>query len=209
MEEIWFVGIDFGGIIIKLVFINMYGEIQYKWEVLIDKLGNIIMVMIVKVFDQKFEELNKLKWIVKWIGMGVFGFVEMVMGMVYEMINLGWKNYFLKDYFEVEMGILVVIENDVNIVVFGEMWKGVGDGVKDVILVMFGIGVGGGIIVNGEIVYGKNGVGGEIGYICSILEGGVLCNCGKFGCIEMIVLVIGIVCIVKEKFAVVFDFLFL
>lgn len=131
--------------------------------------------------------------------MGVSGFVDMVVGVVYEMVNLGWKNYVLKNYFEIEIGILVVIENDVNIVVFGEMWKGVGDGVKDVIFVMFGIGVGGGIIVNGEIVYGINGVGGEIGYICSIFEGGVFCNCGKMGCIEMIVLVIGIVRIVKEK----------
>ena len=67
-----------------------------------------------------------------------------------------------------------------------------------------GTGVGGGIIVNGEIVHGKT-VGGEIGHICSIPEGGAPCNCGKSGCIETIASATGIVRIAKEKLAAVSD----
>lgn len=70
MEETWFAGIDLGGTTIKLAFINMYGEIQHKWEVPTDKSGNTITVTIAKALDQKLEELNKPKRIVKWIGMG-------------------------------------------------------------------------------------------------------------------------------------------
>ncbi|OBR25253.1 Glucokinase [Bacillus amyloliquefaciens] len=161
MEETWFAGIDLGGTTIKLAFINMYGEIQHKWEVPTDKSGNTITVTIAKALDQKLEELNKPKRIVKWIGMGAPGPVEMATGMVYETTNLGWKNYPLKDHLEAETGIPAVIENDANIAALGEMWKGAGDGAKDVILVTLGTGVGGGIIVNGEIVHGKNGAGGD------------------------------------------------
>lgn len=56
------------------------------------------------------------------------------------------------------------VDNDVNIVVLGEKYKGVGEGVDDVVVIIFGIGLGGGIILNGEIVYGYNGFGVEIGY---------------------------------------------
>lgn len=157
MEDTWFAGIDLGGTTIKLAFINMYGEIQHKWEVPTDKSGNTITVTIAKALDQKLEELNKPKRIVKWIGMGAPGPVEMATGMVYETTNMGWKNYPLKDHLEAETGIPAVIENDANIAALGEMWKGAGDGAKDVILVTLGTGVGGGIIVNGEIVHGKTG----------------------------------------------------
>lgn len=81
----------------------------------------------------------------------------MAAGVVYETVNLGWKNYALKNHLETETGIPAVIENDANIAALGEMWKGAGDGAKDVILVTLGTGVGGGIIANGEIVHGING----------------------------------------------------
>lgn len=57
-----------------------------------------------------------------------------------------------------------VLDNDVNVVVFGECWKGVGNDGDDVVFIILGIGVGGGLIVNGELIYGL-GVGGEVGYM--------------------------------------------
>ncbi|MEG7281113.1 glucose kinase GlcK [Bacillus sp. 0909A] len=201
MDEIWFAGIDLGGTTIKLAFINQYGEIQHKWEVPTDKSGDTITVTIAKAIDSKLDELHKPKHIVKYIGMGAPGPVDMATGVVYETVNLGWKNYALKNHLETETGIPAIIENDANIAALGEMWKGAGDGAKDVILVTLGTGVGGGIIVNGEIVHGINGAGGEIGHICSIPEGGAPCNCGKTGCIETIASATGIVRIAKEKIA--------
>lgn len=154
MDEIWFAGIDLGGTTIKLAFINQYGEIQHKWEVPTDKSGDTITVTIAKAIDSKLDELHKPKHIVKYIGMGAPGPVDMATGVVYETVNLGWKNYALKNHLETETGIPAVIENDANIAALGEMWKGAGDGAKDVILVTLGTGVGGGIIVNGRLCTG-------------------------------------------------------
>lgn len=76
-----------------------------------------------------------------------------------------------------------MLDNDVNVVVFGECWKGVGENGSDVVFVMFGIGVGGGIIVDGCLFYGIVGGVGEIGYVMVELNG-YMCICGKKGCLE-------------------------
>ena len=80
MDEIWFAGIDLGGTTIKLAFINQYGEIQHKWEVPTDKTGDTITVTIAKTIDSKLDELQKPKHIIKYIGMGAPGPVDMAGG---------------------------------------------------------------------------------------------------------------------------------
>ncbi|MEC1355460.1 ROK family glucokinase [Bacillus sonorensis] len=201
MNESWLVGIDLGGTTVKLAFVSAYGEIKHKWEIPTDKSGNTVTVSIAKAIDSKLREIGKPKHILKYIGMGAPGPVNIETGVVYKTTNMGWENYPLKDHLEAETGLPAVIENDANIAALGEMWKGAGDGAKDLILVTLGTGVGGGIIVNGEIVHGVNGAGGEIGHICSVAEGGAPCNCGKTGCIETIASATGIVRIAKEKMA--------
>ncbi|MFN2745335.1 MULTISPECIES: ROK family glucokinase [Bacillus] len=201
MNDSWLVGIDLGGTTVKLAFVSAYGEIQHKWEIPTDKSGDTVTLSIAKAIDSKLEEIGKPKQILKWIGMGAPGPVDIETGIVYKTTNMGWENYPLKDHLEAETGLPAAIENDANIAALGEMWKGAGDGAKDLILVTLGTGVGGGIIVNGEIVHGKNGAGGEIGHISSVPEGGAPCNCGKTGCIETIASATGIVRIVNEKIA--------
>jgi glucokinase len=66
----------------------------------------------------------------------------------------------------------------------GEMWQGAGQGAEDLVAITLGTGVGGGIIVHGNVVHGINGVGGEIGHITMTPGGGSICNCGKTGCLE-------------------------
>ncbi|MFA7746351.1 ROK family protein, partial [Salinicoccus roseus] len=80
-----------------------------------------------------------------------------------------------------------------------EMWKGAGDGAKNILMVTLGTGVGGGIIVNGEVVQGETGAGGEIGHICAVPFQGAPCNCGRTGCIETIASATGIVRLAKDK----------
>ncbi|MGV2910734.1 ROK family glucokinase, partial [Bacillus safensis] len=96
-------------------------------------------------------------------------------------------------------GLPSVIENDANIAALGEMWKGAGDGAKNILMVTLGTGVGGGFIVNGEVVQGETGAGGEIGHICAVPFQGAPCNCGRTGCIETIASATGIVRIAKDK----------
>jgi glucokinase len=81
----------------------------------------------------------------------------------------------------------------------GEMWRGAGKGSKNLICVTLGTGVGGGIIVNGEVVHGVNGAGGEIGHITAVPKDGSPCNCGKPGCLETVASATGIVRLAQEK----------
>jgi glucokinase len=201
MNEQWLVGIDLGGTTIKMAFINYYGEIVEKWEIPTDKTGNQITTDIAKAIDAKLDELGYPKSKLAGIGMGAPGPVDLANGLIYETVNLGWKNYPLRDHLELETGLPAVIDNDANIAAIGEMWKGAGDGAKDLICVTLGTGVGGGLISNGEVVHGVNGAGGEIGHITVVPEGGAPCNCGKTGCIETIASATGIVRVAKEKLA--------
>jgi glucokinase len=203
MTEKWLVGVDLGGTTIKMAFVNMYGEIVHKWEIDTDhsEQGKNIVTDIAKSIDQKLEELDQPKSKLLGIGMGAPGPVNTETGVIYQTTNLPWKNYPLKDVLEVETSLPVVVDNDANIAAIGEMWKGAGNGAKDLICVTLGTGVGGGIIANGQVVRGTNGAGGEIGHMTSIAEGGAPCNCGKTGCLETIASATGIARIAKEKLA--------
>ncbi|PLR76947.1 glucokinase [Bacillus sp. V3-13] len=202
MSEKWIAGVDLGGTTTKLAFINLYGEIIHKWEIPTDTTngGKNITTNIAKAIDQKLNELDQPKEKLLGIGMGAPGPVNLTTGVIYEAVNLGWKHeYPLKDLLEVETSLPAVIDNDANCAALGEMWKGAGNGAKDLVCVTLGTGVGGGVIANGDIVQGVNGAAGEIGHITSVITGGAPCNCGKTGCLETVASATGIVRIASEK----------
>lgn len=202
MTDKWLVGVDLGGTTTKLAFINQYGEILKKWEIPTDNSnkGKNITINIAKSIDQALEELDQPKSKLLGIGMGAPGPVDYATGIIYNVVNLGWEdNYPLKDLLEVETSLPAIIDNDANCAALGEMWKGAGNGGKDIVAVTLGTGVGGGVIANGHIVQGVSGAAGEIGHITSIPVGGAPCNCGKTGCLETIASATGIVRIGKEK----------
>ncbi|MFL8937923.1 ROK family glucokinase [Rossellomorea oryzaecorticis] len=202
MTEQWLVGVDLGGTTTKIAFLSKYGELLHKWEIPTDKSenGKNIIVNIAKAIDRKLEELGQSKAKLVGIGMGAPGPVDMAKGIIYEAVNLGWDtNTPLKDLLEVETGLPAVIDNDANCAALGEMWKGAGDGAKDLVCVTLGTGVGGGVITNGDIVHGVKGAGGEIGHITVVPEGGFQCNCGKTGCLETVASATGVVRLANEK----------
>jgi glucokinase len=202
MTEKWLVGVDLGGTTTKIAFLSKYGELLHKWEIPTDKSenGKNIIVDIAKAIDRKLEELDQSKDKLLGIGMGAPGPVDMAKGIIYEAVNLGWdKNTPLKDLLEVETGLPSVIDNDANCAALGEMWKGAGDGAKDLVCVTLGTGVGGGVITNGDIVHGVRGAGGEIGHITVVPQGGFQCNCGKTGCLETVASATGVVRLANEK----------
>jgi glucokinase len=200
--EKWIFGVDIGGTSIKIALINYYGEIKEKWEIPTENTqeGKFITVNIAKSIDSKLDEHGISKENVLGIGVGAPGPADLETGIIYSAVNLGWPdNYPLKDLLEVETGLHVRINNDANCAALGEMWKGAGDGAKDLICVTLGTGVGGGVIVNGHIAQGVRGAGGEIGHIVSVPYGGAPCNCGKRGCLETVASATGIVRISLEK----------
>jgi glucokinase len=202
MTEKWIVGVDLGGTTTKLAFINTYGEIVQKWEIITDitNNGKNIIINIAKSIDQKLLELDVSKDKLIGIGMGAPGPVDTKTGVIYNAVNLGWNNHFpLRDMLEVETSLQAVIDNDANCAALGEMWKGTGNGAKDLVCITLGTGVGGGVIANGQIVQGISGAAGEIGHITSVPVDGASCNCGKTGCLETIASATGIVRIAIKK----------
>ena len=99
------------------------------------------------------------------------------------------------------LSIPVKAGNDANVAALGEMWKGGGEGYLDVVLLTLGTGVGGGIIINGEIAPSHRGVGGELGHITVNPDEEATCNCGNHGCLEQYASATGVVRIAKKLLA--------
>ncbi|WP_210609621.1 ROK family glucokinase [Priestia flexa] len=200
MDDKWLVGVDLGGTTIKMAFVNQYGEVIHKWEIPTDisEQGRKIPTDIAKAIDKEVVNLGESKSKLMGIGIGAPGPVNFANGSIEVAVNLGWEKFPIKDILEVETSLPVVVDNDANIAAIGEMWKGAGDGAKDLLCVTLGTGVGGGVISNGEIVQGVNGAAGEIGHITSVPEGGAPCNCGKTGCLETIASATGVVRLAME-----------
>ena len=95
-------------------------------------------------------------------------------------------------------GLTAEFGNDANVAALGEMWKGGGVGYRNMIMVTLGTGVGGGIIINGKILTGENGAGGEIGHMCVNLEETDTCGCGGHGCLEQYSSATGVVRCMKK-----------
>ena len=81
-------------------------------------------------------------------------------------------------------GIPVSLTNDANAAAVGEMTYGAARGMKNFIMITLGTGVGSGIVINGEVVYGHDGFAGELGHTCAVRHNGRACGCGKTGCLE-------------------------
>jgi glucokinase len=204
MVEKWIVGVDLGGTTTKLAFINLDGEIIKKWEIPTDNSdeGKNITTNISSAINEQLEELGQEKGKLLGIGMGAPGPVDYKTGVIRNVVNLGWKDNFpLRDSLEALTSLPVAVENDANCAALGEMWKGAGNGAKDLVCVTLGTGVGGGVIAGGTIVQGVNGAAGEIGHITAIPFGGTACNCGKTGCLETVASATGIVRLTKAELA--------
>lgn len=198
--EQWLVGIDIGGTTVKLAFVSKEGTILNKWEIPTntEQGGAMVVQEITASIQAKLVELGKSMDHLDAAGVGAPGFLEMETGFVYEAINIGWKDFALKEELEIALNIPVAVDNDANLAALGEMWKGAGDGAQDVLFITLGTGVGGGVISNGQILHGANGMAGELGHITSIPEGGRPCNCGKTGCLETVSSATGIVQLALE-----------
>lgn len=120
---------------------------------------------------------------VEAVGVCAAGFVDKQRATVVFAPNLAWRDEPLKERLEEELNLPVVVENDANAAAWGEFTFGAGEDVEDLLLLTIGTGVGGGVVIDGELVRGGFGFGGEVGHI-QMVPGGVLCGCGNLGCLE-------------------------
>ncbi len=187
-------GVDIGGTTVKIGLFSVEGELLSKWEITTrtDEGGKYILGDIAESIEDKLAEKLIDKEDVAGIGMGVPGPVK-ADGTVLRCVNLGWGVFNVAEELEKIIGLPVKAGNDANMAALGEMWQGGGKGYKDIVMVTLGTGVGGGIIIDGKMLSGVNGAGGEIGHIQVNTEESEVCGCGRKGCLEQYTSATGIV----------------
>lgn len=195
-------GVDVGGTTIKMGLFDVDGNVLDKWEIVTrtENGGVNVLPDIAKAVEDKMAEKSIVKEEVAGVGVGVPGPVDSK-GIVHRCVNLGWDEFNVNDKLGELVGMPVMAGNDANVAALGEMWKGGGQGHSDLVVVTLGTGVGGGIIINGKMLTGANGAGGEIGHI-HVQDGEPEeCGCGNKGCLEQYASATGIVRIAKRVLA--------
>ena len=195
-------GIDVGGTTVKCGLFKTDGTLVEKWEIptRTENNGSEIVPDVAKTIEEKLAEKNISKEEVDGIGIGVPGPVN-AEGDVIAAVNLFWGYKKLSKELNELTGLTVKVGNDANVAALGEAWKGAAAGAKNVILVTLGTGVGGGIIVDGKIVAGHHGAGGEIGHANVMHDETETCNCGNKGCLEQYTSATGIVRLANQALA--------
>ena len=117
------------------------------------------------------------------IGVGAPGPLDREKGLVVVAPNLGWRDFPLRDRIGSRLNLPATLDNDANCATVGEFWLGAARGARNVIGITIGTGIGGGIIINGELYHGSSDVAGEIGHT-TIDVNGRHCKCGNYGCLE-------------------------
>lgn len=179
-------GVDVGGTTVKLGLFDIDGNVLDKWEIptRTENGGMHILPDIADSIQNKMSEKEIGKEDVAGVGVGAPGPVDSD-GIIHKAVNLGWAEMNLKKELTTLLdGMRVEGGNDANVAALGEMWKGGGQGHKNLVAVTLGTGVGGGVIINGKIMTGATGAGGEIGHIHVEDEETEACGCGNFGCLE-------------------------
>jgi len=195
-------GVDLGGTTVKIGLFDTEGTVLDKWEIPTRKedSGSKILPDIAQAVLGKIAERQIAKEDVTGVGIGVPGPVD-DNGVVHMAVNLGWGIINVNEVLGGLLQLPVRAGNDANVAALGEMWCGGGKGCSDMVLATLGTGVGGGIIVNGKMVTGATGAGGEIGHIHIKDDEPDACGCGGHGCLEQYASATGIARLANRKLA--------
>lgn len=195
-------GIDVGGTTVKCGLFDVEGKVLDKWEIptRTEEEGAHILTDVAEAIEKKTQEKSLNKEEIAGVGIGVPGPVD-ENGDVLMAVNLHWGHKCIEKELAELTGLPVRAGNDANVAALGEMWMGGAAGYRNVVLATLGTGVGGGIIINGKIISGTHGAGGEIGHVHvddTITES---CNCGNKGCLEQVVSATGIARLARKALA--------
>jgi glucokinase len=187
VNDDYVVGVDMGGTKILAAVINAKGEIvqQAKTATKPKKGSDEVIKRIARCIGEAIDgaELNSSQ--IRAIGIGSPGPLDPDTGIIIFAPNLGWSNVPLKAKLEANLSIPTFVDNDVNVGTLGEYAFGAGQGVKSLVGIFVGTGIGGGIILDGKLYHGVNKTAGEVGHM--IVEAkGPRCGCGNFGCLEAV-----------------------
>lgn len=181
------IGVDVGGTNIRMGVVTLEGHIlkriHYPTDMsrgpsgMIESLSTQLQVLIQEVVDEPHSEIK--------IGIGVPGPIDLRRGMLIAPPNLPDLDGFpLKELLQERVPFPLVLENDANAFTLGEGWKGAAKGALHYCGLTLGTGVGGGIVIEGKILRGQEGLGGEVGHMV-LNPDGPFCGCGGRGCLEV------------------------
>ena len=196
-------GLDLGGTTCKCGLFTNEGELLDKWEVPTDTSNGGVNILknLAATVKEKMAEKNISADDVSGVGIGIPGPVSGD-GVVNRCVNLGWGVFNVEKEFSDELGgIKVKAGNDANVAALGEAWMGAAKEYSSSVMVTLGTGVGGGVIINDEIITGAAGAAGEIGHIRVNYTEEMTCGCGNHGCLEQYCSATGIARLAKIRLA--------
>ncbi len=179
------IGVDMGGTKILAAVVNAEGRIlaAAKIPTKADKGATVVIDRIASCIQKAIDKSRVAPESIQAVGIGAPGPLDPGTGVVIFAPNLGWKDVPLKAELETRTGILTFVDNDVNVGTLGEHTFGVGQNVQNLVGIFVGTGIGGGIIMQGELFHGASKTAGEIGHII-VKADGPRCGCGTRGCLE-------------------------
>jgi glucokinase len=182
MKQELVIGLDIGGTKIDAGVIEPSGRILKKIRILTNVHEGLDAV-VQRIYDAIEKVTDGIKTNIHGIGIGAPGQVDVKNGVVLFAPNLGWKNVNLKKIIYERYNLPVEIENDANCGALAEAKLGAGLGANSLVWITVGTGIGGGIIIDGNLIQGAGFAGGEIGHM-TMKKNGPVCGCGNKGCLE-------------------------
>ena len=196
------IGIDIGGQTTKCGIVDARGTVLSQTVIRSDNFTDVTpyIAELAEALNRIIAEA-KAEGRIRGIGVGAPN-GNYYTGTIESAVNLAWGGTkiipFAKLLSEQMNGIPVSLTNDANAAAMGEMTYGAARGMKNFIMITLGTGVGSGIVINGEVVYGHDGFAGELGHTCAVRHNGRQCNCGKTGCLETYASAIGVARTARE-----------
>ncbi len=195
------IGVDLGGTNLRTALVSQNGELVGKVKEptrASDGHARVVQKLIENIRAQQDRALRNGTRVAA-VGVGAPGVIRADTGVVVKSPNFpDWNDLPLKKNLEDSLALPVFIENDANAAALGEQWRGAGRGIPSMIFLTLGTGVGGGIVLDGRIWHGADGMAGEIGHM-TIIPDGRRCGCGNTGCLEMYASSRGIVLTYQER----------
>src|SRR5579872_4069392 len=190
MTQRFIVGIDLGGTNIAAAALPTdgsavlaFGSRLTRADLGADAVTDRIVEAIEDVIAEVMKETGAARSDFLGVGLGAPGPLDRERGLVIVAPNLGWRDFPLRDRITTAVDLPATLDNDANCATVGEWWCGAARGGRNVIGVTIGTGIGGGLILNGDLYHGSSSVAGEIGHT-TIDSTGRRCKCGNYGCLE-------------------------
>ena len=194
-------GVDIGGTTVKIGLFDREGHVLDKWEIPTNKENKGVSILpdVAQSLLAKMKEKGISEEDLAGIGVGAPGAVDEEGTLVGGAVNIGWDAFNIPEVMHAYINVPVKAANDANAAAFGEMWQGGGKGYNNMVAVTLGTGVGGGIIINGKLLSGATGAGGEIGHIHLEDDETEECGCKNKGCLEQYASATGIVRLARRR----------